>query len=734
MPWHWLLATIESIEPTSWPLLGIMGISAAMYAVGILLPGCSCCGQPCSTCTEGELPETVTVTFAGFTDRTPGPDLCSLQFTACFGGGAAGRVLAPGGDHPADAGPISSVAITNAGSGYAKLGRVEPTVSAGGGSGDGATLTVTLTQSQDECDVDRWAVTAVSVSGGTGYADGDQVTFGVAAGDTEQTAAAATIHTTRTAPTLTATASPGGGAVLAVVVDPLGTTPATWAVSDVTVTSGGTGYFDGNSLSFGLGSGDIEQYAAYAIIHTNRLEPTLAAFVTSATGSLAELDLTLSASTDYYSRDIWAVASITATDGGSGYEVGDTVGVTVSDGQAGDYSYFSAAVSSVDESGVITGISIDYAGEYFKDGGVIESIDLYDGGSYYNDDGEPVSVSVEGGGIYYREDASEPPYVADVTITIDQDLPSDGAGAVLTATVEDDTASANFGKITAVAITDAGDDYLAWRWRNTKCCGHYYNGMSLVLRRSGCVYSHSMCGVGNLLGGVGLVTLTYAGPSTPPTLSLISELGNEGIGRSCNTTFVADETLVDCGGWSSLEFSATSSAATATVSQGGEYDATFRNPGGFLSCFICCKGDGELPAEIEAEITDNTGGSLDGVYVFGFNEFLAGGRVSRATRVVWGVPNFSPGFPLVFQASLGLCGNDTQNILGFSGDCDKCHKQCSVKVIINTANSGLGTNYYTQGFFDGECVGCDDTPVCGPYGAFTLTSPSESGSFTVSIT
>ena len=56
-----LLAAIQEIEPTAIPLVAIMLSSVAMYLVGIILPCSPCC--TCTLCTEGALPETLTVTF-----------------------------------------------------------------------------------------------------------------------------------------------------------------------------------------------------------------------------------------------------------------------------------------------------------------------------------------------------------------------------------------------------------------------------------------------------------------------------------------------------------------------------------------------------------------------------------------------------------------------------------------------------------------------------------------------
>jgi hypothetical protein len=725
-----LLAAISSVDPPALLAWIVFLFAASGYPLGIMLgSSCSpCCGTPCTLCTEGELPETLTVTFDGLQDQTPGPDLCLLTFSAPYGGGAAGKVTAPGGDPDADKGPITAVSLTNGGSGYAKLGRVAPTITASGGSGTGATFSVSATSANDANGIPSWSVSGVTVTGTTtGYADGDQITFSAAAGDTEEQAAAATINTTRTAPTLSVSAPTGSGATFSISYTANGGSPATWSVSGITVTAGGTGYTDGSALTLSLGSGDKVDSEAYATILTSRLQPTLTASVASDEGTGAALSVSLTQTTDYDGRTVWNVSGITATSGGSDYVVGDLVSVTVTDGQETYYSYFSASVSSVDGGGAITGVTIDYGGEYFKDGGVIQSVAIYDGGTYYKDDGVITGVTVDAGGTYYREDADQDPYVATVTVGVTQTPPSAGSGATLTATVEEDTASANFGKITAVAITSGGTNYLAWEWRNTTCCGDYYNGMSVVVKRlnygsgDACLYAHSMCGVGNLSNMPGKVEVRYNGPSLPPTISLVSETTSS----ICNTSFTASESVANCSNWTDgndqpIEFTATG-GATASVSTGGEYDQTFRNPGG-SSCYICCKGESLWPSEIEAYVLDTRGEERNatGTYVvaqtFASQSPFINGWLSLSSAPYH---NLSVQLnPCSFQTAIGFDGQVSLT------NCNTCHKKCIFTV--RFAFSPSGNDFYVDRRFCDDvdenglplsiCPHCEDTPICSPEG------------------
>ena len=741
-----------------------------MYPIGFMLgSSCSaCCNQnPCNLCTTGSLPDTVTVTFDGFTDQTPGPDLISLSFSSCFGGGASARVTAPGGDPDTDKGPISGVSLTNAGSGYAKLGRVAPTISVSGGSGTGATFTPTVTSSNDACGVPSWKIASVAVVDGTGYVDGEQLTVSIVEGDTEAAAATVVVNTTRTEPTLTASASPGSGAVLAVTLsENYGGPPTTWGVASVSVTNGGTGYTDGDSLTFTGGSATKVNEEASAYIRTGRSIPTLSGGA-AIPGSGAVLTPTLTEFTDYYTgRPYWSVTAFTITNGGSGYSEFDQVFIVIDDGTSNPWYPFSGYVSSVDENGAITGITIDQGGEFHKDTGVIESVDLWNGGSYYDDDGVPVGVTVENGGQYYREDASETPYVADITISITQTAPSDGAGAEITATVDDDTASPTFGRVTALTIDDGGDGYLAWKWVANDCCGWQLNGMPIVLKRGGegrspCRYWHRICGgwTSRLFGqtlrrsnGVMGIAVDYNGPSLPPTVSIIrtgvivpdSGSSDDVVSPACAVVMTAEELIDDCGDFS---FSAESiHGVTATVSPGGDYDENFKGKHGSASvpytlCSKCCQGAEDVPQEIEVEVTDRGyyGGDKSGVYV------LPGGGPS------WGfsIPQDELGtvrFNVGVAIGEGSCG--------LQEACDQCVKQCEISAVCNYSyhpatwyapsdvdmrdcpilsalwNPGdLTEQEYWAIFYSLYCEAyCFDVPLCSPPAGMEFSFFQKSGS------
>lgn len=513
---------------------------------------CSPCCDPCG-CPAGEsLPEAVTVAFSGLTKSANYVEnLLGLKVSACYGTGATGTVSSKGGK-PDEGFPIDSVTLTSGGSGYAKLGRVAPTLTITG-SGTGATFTPTFESKNDACGIPTWSIKSVSASGGSGYQYGEELTVTVASGSTQVAAAAITLQTTRQQPTLTASASGGSGASLSVSIAANGTTPETWGVSSVSVTNGGTGYPATGSVTFTKATGDIEEQAASATFYSGRVAPTVTVAV-GGSGSGAVLSGTLSSSTGWDGKTYWYISGISITNGGSGYSENDPVNATVTDGVSGEYSYFYALVS-VDGGGVVTGVTVYDGGEFYKSNGIIASveIDYYGGGSYYKE-GPASAVIVNDGGQYYREDSSASPYVAGITVSVTQGAPSDGEGAEITATVDANTSSPNFGKITGLTLDDGGDGYLAWSWTLTDCPVSRFNGKSFLLQRvspTSCEYRKCY--------GPSVISVTYAGSGNPPVA---------GISGECSIAFAAseDDAPFSC---SAFSFVATELlGGTATVTEG----------------------------------------------------------------------------------------------------------------------------------------------------------------------
>jgi hypothetical protein len=280
----------------------------------------------------------------------PDADL-DLEFTSsCFGSGAVGTATIAGG--------VVTSASGGGGTGYAKLGRVEPVLSiTASHTGSNATFTPTFSGTAGVCSppVDYFAVSSISVTGGSGYTNNSSLTISVTQG-TQVQAATAKVITTKVEPTL----SLSGNATVQITLSPSG---AGWTISGVSVTNGGSGYAFDDFIYVNLGANDQEVVAA----------------------------------------ELYAI-----TDSGSD---------------------------------VLTGV------------------DIYEGGEYFKYSGTPESVEITNGGSYFLEDSTKSPYVSSVTVTITQAGPSSGSGANITATVNSDTASANFGKISSLSVTSGGSGY-----------------------------------------------------------------------------------------------------------------------------------------------------------------------------------------------------------------------------------------------------------------------------------
>jgi hypothetical protein len=745
-----LLALIAA-DPTLLPLWAVLVFAAGMYPVGMLFSCTPCCG---CVCEEGTLPETLTVTFNGYSDKTQGPDLIKLGFQSCFGSGATARVTAPGGAPETDKGPISAVSLTEGGSGYAKLGRVAPTLTASGVNGTSGTFEVTLANAKDSCNVDYWKVSQVTATGVTGYVDGEQITITAAEGDTVAEGAVVTLVEGRDPPTLSASVSGGTGASLTVNLSENTGTPKTWRVSSVTVGSGGSGYTNGASVTFTAAAGDSTTSSASATIKTGRVAPTVSTdqdFWVSGTG--AEITASLAEDTDSNGRKVWRVQSFAVVSGGTGYSLYDGFPVTVTDGTELANAY--GEVSSVDSSGAILAVDVWNQGEFYKDSGEIESVAVSSGGQYFRIASEPDAV-VQAGGVYYREDASVPPYVSPVTVTISQQAPSTGTGAELTATVDDDPESPTFGKITSVTITSGGSGYLAWKWVSTECCGHYMNGKSFVLRRSGpggsqfaviggvqvpreCTYYHVMCGgweksASGITGPTyweinknfrdQVIRVGYRGPLLPPVADVSrSELTGATLiadfpylDTKCAASFTTDALISDC---DDFEFTGTTEdGKTISVVAGGVYDPLNKNPTGdsnttcslspfhgfYLlpcACSVCCQGAEAIPPEISISVTDsrpNPSLNLSGTHILSDRPTGVGVPSSWGNqdwRIYIPMPEGYPpasGAGSVFTPTFRVWISESDcSTTDSGGECDNCVKKCSVMASIAIPETFAGT-------------------------------------------
>lgn len=551
--------------------------------MAMLGSSCSPCCDPCSC-----LPETVTLTIDGFSEgETPGRWLCPLAFEACYGTGAEARVAEPGGNADTDKGPISSVEVTKGGSGYAKIGRVAPTVTVTGtsGSGTGATFDVTLASSKDACNVDRWAVSKVVRTGGDGYANGDTLTFAIANGDTQEAAATAEIAGTIYAePTLSLSVAGGTGAVLEIdgytkSGDYWGFDFAdTWRISGITVANGGSGYTNNASVTVTLGQNDEARPGAGTTIRivTAFRAPaddwTLQNGTPAPTGTGLVLSLTL-AIHPTTARTYW-VNSWAITNGGTGYAVGQRIRPLANEGNnAPSPLRANLEITAVDSNGAVTALDLvgtttstrnTSRGRYCVDSGVITSVTISSQAGWRKALTNPDGVLVTNGGIYYREDANAPAYVSPVTISVTQSLPSAGTGASLSAVIDNVPSSPTFGQITGVDVDSGGDDYLAYEW-----CEANLQGTTVVLPRStavvvpggfvvdsgDCYYGKEDCGRS--------FNVVYRGLSFPPRIVLYTTCNSQQVRYELE----ASENVTDC---SQIAFTASDNfGRSASVTAGG---------------------------------------------------------------------------------------------------------------------------------------------------------------------
>lgn len=454
----------------------------------MLLPGCGCC-QACNCAAGSRLPYSLTATFTDLTTRTHS-NHALLTFSSDFGSGATGVLLSPGGCDdfeedscgPSDRGPLTGVLLTSGGTGYAALGRGQPTLTISASPGTGCTFTPTLSKNSSS-GAPVWSLASVSVSEGTGYVDGTPltITFDGACCQTVQTPPAAVLHTgvSRVQPTVTATANGVSGAVLAVTLASSGS-PQTWHVASVNVTSPGSGFLTDGTVTFA--TSDVQEVAATATATPQYTNPGASYFGTGGAGVGFSATLTLSETTGGDGFPAWTPSAISITSNGSGYVVGDflefrAVGYDPGNGVTGIATYYVATIDGNGAVLTVSGPDGDFA-ELFRKSDGVASVTVTGGGSYYKetDDGIPASVTVTEPGAFWCLDPNAEPVVANVTVTAG----GGGAGAVITPTIDVEPTSDSFGSILSLSISNAGKNYLAWHWE----CGNdaTLNGLPFVLR------------------------------------------------------------------------------------------------------------------------------------------------------------------------------------------------------------------------------------------------------------
>jgi len=335
------------------------------------------------------------------------PECCPVTIPGtCFGSGANASIVADDQGFGAS-GTITEVLLTRPGAGYAKFGRVQPTLVI---SGANAAFQLSPRAGQFPCELPYWTIDFISIppnspitrlgvqgNGRGGYVDGDRLVIGATNGIVEQ-AAHAKIHTALIPPTLTLEVQHGGGGLGAVLV------------------------------------------------------PTFAEFISQDAGGLGGAGATAG-------RRLFTISSIEITSPGSGYVAfdldtltGDFVTVNVTSGWSNPRMVFFAYVESVDENGAITAVTILER----PANDPMPPLTSYSGGF---EDFVITGVTVLCGGRYYAEDPSLPPYVSPVTVSITCRSGVTGTNAIIEAVVDDDTASETFGQIAELILVNGGNGY-----------------------------------------------------------------------------------------------------------------------------------------------------------------------------------------------------------------------------------------------------------------------------------
>jgi hypothetical protein len=554
----------------------------------------------------------MTVGFSSFKNKTHG-NYCDLSISANFGSGAAAVATSPGGCNGAtdslcgktvtlsggdcdtkttysasNRGPLTGVLLTESGSCYARLGRVAPTLAASASSGSGAAFTVNTAQKSDAgTGFHYWEVSGITVSGGTGYTNGEAVTIRHSPGDSIEGQATATLAATDGVPTgvtvvgkgryfredvdatpyvASVTVSPcggGTGAKIDATIDSKVGSPDFGKMTGLTVSNGGTDYLawgwintcrsalSGKSLVVKASAPEkltsLHAESCYGsgfcgeIVPTGKREAPCITLPGNGTGSLSA---SLSQETGDDGLPYWKVSSASAS-GGKSYANSSSAAITLDSRTTQEVA---PAITLAASGGVLTGATITNAGkvyiQYDYDGSAtgVKKVSLSSGGTGYakigresptitlsatggtgatitptldskKDDcgidywyiksvaasggsgytnGQAIAITVGTGGTtemagsitlsttnnestkingiadgatvidggkYYKENKALSPYVASVTINIDQGAGSSGSGAVITPTIETNTSSGNFGKITKLAVTKEGSGY-----------------------------------------------------------------------------------------------------------------------------------------------------------------------------------------------------------------------------------------------------------------------------------
>lgn len=448
------------------------------------------------------------------------------KVTAVGSGGSISAVsVCDGGRYYKDTGEVESVKVVETGCYYHYTKDnppTEPTLSASATDGS---LSVTLKPV-------AWGVSAVSVdNGGTKYKYGASVSVSLGSDDFLDSAFSGKAKTTLVAPTLTVAAckQSGSGADLTPTLQNYTDADGIpyWAVSSITVKSGGVNYEVGDDVVVTVSAGAKRSDSEFSSRVTTIDEDT---------GKITAV--TVSNGGKFY-RDTGVISSVSIADRGRYYKYhGTPTGITLQSGgryyredkdadpyvadvkvaPCGRSDAITATAAINKSSGTVVGVTLEENCSCFTDA---PTISLSGGGgegataeASVDEDGAITAISIVNGGTGYT---SAP------TVTINGEK-SACKTAQISATVDSKTTSDTFGQITKLTIDNGGDCYLAWQW--IKTCYDKVNGKSLVLRADEPIPLVALCQKSCFGSGLS-VSINPIGVRVQPTVK-VSGSGTKG--------------------------------------------------------------------------------------------------------------------------------------------------------------------------------------------------------------
>lgn len=257
-----------------------------------------------------------------------------------------------------------------------------------------------------------------------------------------------------------------------------------WEIDQATVVSGGHGYVHDSQMLFLVADGDVCTGAPNAVLKVARGAPGLVVRLVppnpcscstpnAVDGTGARLQVNIAQSSSVSGSELWAVSGVTVLDGGHGYTNGQSL-------------EFLLGPSDVALSSAAATITVSA-------GGVISAVSVQSGGAYYKA-GVASSISVIGRGRFYREDKTAPAVVDDLTalpastqnltpnlLALDGATPaSPDDRATFDVSVDVDKDSPTFGDSLSISLVSGGSGYRAGKSKAT--CLALLNGQSIVVK------------------------------------------------------------------------------------------------------------------------------------------------------------------------------------------------------------------------------------------------------------